>query len=818
MRCFNTLYIVLAIVVLPKPMVAQAPLEDTSAAAFTTVKAGANYQRGNFHTFFWGTNRRAEWTTPVTVPILMLDTAFGGLKPYQQGGGNESKSLRLRSANGKEYSLRSINKSRKAVVPKGMEKTFVEDIINDGVSMAHPYGVLALPGMMDAAGIYHPNGILVWVPEQPALDTFNKKFGNDLYLLDQRPDGDWSEADNMGNFKKYESTEDLVKKMLENNKNMADQHAFVKARLFDMLVADWDRHEDNWRWGEKETRGATHYYPVARDRDQVFYAHNGILLNAMLKAAKLSYMQHFDYTIKDVTALNWEMRYIDRFFTNAMTLDDWMAAAKSLQQSLTDDVIAQSVRQLPPSIYEVSGQELIDKLKLRRDKLPEYAKEYYLFLAREVVIPGSDAREYFDVKRLDAGKTEVSVYRIDDKGETEKTPYYRRTFIPGETKEIRIFGKDGHDEYNMKDAPGKIKVNMFDTTPAYKYKWYEYNYKGFGPDISYNNNDRLYVGIRYKATNYRWNKKDVASQYVAGVRYSISQNAISAYAKALYPELIAKWDLSVEAEYDAIRWTNFYGMGNETEMLTKAFPFHRLRSREWIANLGVTRRFGNNRVSLTGFYQESQNKNDTDRYVGKVYHFANPDVFALNRYAGLQVSYAYRSLNDSIVPVKGIDFKTSGTFSNNFYQKEFFQKYEADLRAFLSLSKHFSLAFRAGGAHVVNDNILSSAQLYQHAVIGGGRSLRGYRMQRFWGQTSYYNQNELRFITDFRSKIMNGKFGVFGFFDNGRVWLPGENSNKIHMGYGPGILLAPFNKISATVTYSMSEEINIIQVRIDSKF
>jgi hypothetical protein len=818
MRCFNILFMLFAMALLPRPTVAQAALEDTTSAAFKTVTASTAYERSNFHQWLWGRNRRAEWATPIQVPVLWLDTACGGLTPYQQGGGNETRSLRLKSANGKEYSLRSINKSRTDVIPKGMENTFVEDIVRDGVSMAHPYGVTALPVMMDAAGIYHPNGIIVYVPEQAALDSFNDKFKNDLYLLEQRPDGDWSEAANLGNFKKFESTADVIEKMLKSNKNIADQRAFVKARLFDMLVSDWDRHEDNWRWGESESGDKTTYTPVARDRDQVFYARDGILLNFMIKAAKLTYMQDFDHTIKDVPALNWEMRHIDRFFTNALALDDWLLAAKDLQRSLTDTVIAQSLRQLPAPVFEVSGKELIEKLKSRRDKLHEYAADYYRFLATEVVIPGSNEREYFDVKRLDAGKTEVAVFRISEKGETEAEPYYRRTFIPGETKEIRIFGKDGHDEYNVKEGSKKIKVNVFDTTPAYKYKWYEYNYKGFGPDISYNNNDRLYVGIKYKSTNNRWNKSPFASRYEAGVRYSISQNALSAYGKALYPELIGKWDFSLEAEYDAIRWTNFYGMGNESKMLTKEFEFHRLRSKEWLATLGFTRRFGNNRISLAGFYQEVQNKNDTDRYVAKVYHFVNPDVYALNRYAGLQVAYAYRSLNDSIVPVKGIDFRTSGTFSNNIYQKEFFQKYEADLRAFLPLTKHISFALRAGGATVVNDNVLNSAQLYQHAIIGGGRSLRGYRRERFWGQTAYYNQNELRFITDFRSKIMSGKIGVFGFFDNGRVWMPGENSNKTHVGYGPGLLLAPFNKISATITYSMSEELKTIQVRIDSKF
>ena len=32
-----------------------------------------------------------------------------------------------------------------------------------------------------------------------------------------------------------------------------DQQEFARARLFDMLVGDWDRHEGQWRWKEQKT-------------------------------------------------------------------------------------------------------------------------------------------------------------------------------------------------------------------------------------------------------------------------------------------------------------------------------------------------------------------------------------------------------------------------------------------------------------------------------------------------------------------------------------------------------------------------------------
>src|SRR6476469_10108450 len=93
-------------------------------SAYKIIAAG-NYQRSSFHQKLWGRNRRVEWTTRVRVPLLYLDSAFGGLHPYQQGGGNETKSLRLRSSDGKEFALRSINKSREDVVLPEYKGTFI---------------------------------------------------------------------------------------------------------------------------------------------------------------------------------------------------------------------------------------------------------------------------------------------------------------------------------------------------------------------------------------------------------------------------------------------------------------------------------------------------------------------------------------------------------------------------------------------------------------------------------------------------------------------------------------------------------------------
>ena len=230
------------------------------------VKAGPQYNRSFIHNFLWGKHYRKEWNTPVRINKLYLDTAYGGLTPYESGGSRQTRSLRLWDANKREYVFRSIDKTFGGAMPELFRNTFVESIINDQVSIAHPFSAVMVAPMAEAAAISHTWPKNVYLPEQKALDSFNADFSNSLYILEQRPDGDWATADNFGNSKKIISTDKLFEKLHEDNKNLVDQEQFIRARLFDMFIGDWGRHEDQWRWASFENNDVTVYKPIPRDR------------------------------------------------------------------------------------------------------------------------------------------------------------------------------------------------------------------------------------------------------------------------------------------------------------------------------------------------------------------------------------------------------------------------------------------------------------------------------------------------------------------------------------------------------------------------
>jgi len=103
-------------------------------------------------------------------------------------------------------------------------------------------------------------------------------------------------------------------------------------------------------------------------------------------------------------------------------------------------------------------------------------------------------------------------------------------------------------------------------------------------------------------------------------------------------------------------------------------------------------------------------------------------------------------------------------------------------------------------------------------TLGSHENLRGFRKQRFYGKQSFYNNNELRLIFNARSKVFNGTIGLIGFYDIGRVWYPGEQSDTWHAGYGPGIFLSLFNKVTLSAAYGISKEDRVISAYVGFYF
>ncbi len=806
-----------------------------------TVIAGKQYDRSGLHQLLWGKHYRKDWATPVQVKTINLDTVNGGLVAYEKGGGRQSKTLRLRNAAGKEYVLRSIDKSFGKALPDIYRDMFIEDIVNDQVSIAEPYSAITIPLMAKAAGIYHTTPQIVFVPSQKALGEFDKEFGNDLYLFEQRPDENWEEAANFANSNKIVGTDKLLEKLFEDSDNRVDQLQFVRSRLFDMFIGDWGRHDDQWRWAKIEDGDKNIYQPIPRDRDQAYTKFDGLLLSLGLSAADAGHLQTFGTDIKDVGTYNFPARNLDRQMANEPTKEQWIAIAKDLQQTLTDNIIEESIKKLPPEVFPLSGNDIITKLKARRDKLVEFATEYYSFLAKEVEIVGTKDNEFLEVKSISDTETEVTLYDLNKEGTPKNKPFYTRRFFSNETSELRIYGLDGNDRYSINTVSGnptKVriiggqgndnyttaanatgKVHIYDNpgndfsalsgarkhladSPyinKYVYNAFKYDKKGLGLIASFNNKDRAHVGLKYKIEKQQWRKTPFGQQQELAARYSISEGAFSFGYKGIFTELVGKWNLLLNAEYDLVRWNNYYGIGNETKMLTNNRNFHRVRSKEFYAGAGIQRTFARyHNIEFTTYYQTIEILNDPGRFITK--ETSQFKGFAPSKYGGGLVEYNFQKLDNVVVPMKGVRFEAGVNHMQNLnHSDSTVTNFSGALNIYIPLSKSFVFATRTGGA-----TLSGKPAFYQLNKLSGSKTLRGFSRFRFYGESMFYNQAELQFIKDVKSYLFSGKAGLVGFYDLGRVWQPGESSNTWHYGYGGGIMLSPFNRLSVAVFYGIS--------------
>ena len=105
-------------------------------------------------------------------------------------------------------------------------------------------------------------------------------------------------------------------------------------------------------------------------------------------------------------------------------------------------------------------------------------------------------------------------------------------------------------------------------------------------------------------------------------------------------------------------------------------------------------------------------------------------------------------------------------------------------------------------------NAAGDAPFYKLSTLGRTSGLRGFSRDRFGGKAaaSFNSQLAVEFGT-VKTALVPLTLGMYGFYDLGKVWNPGEISNKIHQGYGAGIYFTPLFEILTTrISMSFSEE------------
>ncbi len=806
--------------------------------ATTTVVAGARYDDvSRLHRLLFGSDYRELWALRVQVEVLDLDRFAGGLTPVREVGQRQSRGLALRGGDGRSYTFRGLEKDATAGLEPELRRTIAGRIAQDQIAALHPGAPPVAAALLDAAGVPSAGPRLVVMPDDERLDGFRGEFAGVVGTIQEYPTPAAEGRAGFAGATEIIEGAEMLARLRASAEERVDARAFLRARLMDLFLGDWDRHLGQWRFAK--VPGSAKWQPIPEDRDFAFSRFEGLVL--FIARNWRPRWVAFGEEYPDMLGLTWQAWPLDRILLSELERPVWDELAAELRRRLTDDVIDAAVRRLPPEYLRADGARLASALKRRRDLLDRAAGRFYRLLSEEVRVEGTDAPEAAEVIALDGGDLEVRLSRVDGRGEPAGAPWFRRRFRDGETSEVRVELRGGSDRLVAR-GESRIRVRVVG---------------GEGDDVlddsaagtswlaDWQGRDRVVRGSRTRvdARPYAapvhdperlwipprdWGRQrtylpwfgaspDVGAFIGGGVRlerfafrthpYARRQTLRAGFAsgpRAFKVDYAGEFRrensgvfLTLDARASQLEILRFFGLGNDTRS-DEPDGFYRVHQRQLslaaLLNVPLARRVV---LSLGPTAQYASTRRPADRLIGQVRPYGSEPFGQLG--AAAEIRLDTRNLVEAAT--RGLLLSAGGSFQPAVWDvEEPFGELHAEAATHLSarVPSKPTLALRAGAKQV-----LGTYPFHEATFVGGEETLRGFSSQRFAGDGGAWGNAELRLRLGRYHLVLPGEFGLFALADTGRVWLEGERSNRWHTGAGGGLWFAYLDR-SNTVTVAVA--------------
>lgn len=814
--------------------------------SFVTITPGAHYRAGGLHRALFGAHYRDLWTTPIRVEVLDLATFAGGLTPTRRGGGKQTKTLRFESPDGRKWAFRSVDKDPSPLLPPDLRESLVDRIFQDQISASHPVGALVVSPLLDAVGVLSAPPRLFVMPDDPVLGEFRAVFAGALGTLEERPSELSDDSPGFESARKVADTPELFAKLDKSPNERVDTVAFLKARLMDLFLGDWDRHEGQWRWIKVEEGKRAPWEPVPYDRDQAFVRYDGLLL----ALARNTYPQlvNFGPSYPGTIGITWNARSVDRRLLVGLERPVWDSLARFLVTRLTDSVIDAAVRRVPPELYAKDGARLTSALERRRDLLPKATDNFYRLLAREVDVRATDKGEVVAATRTPDGILDL---RIRRKGEEDDAPddFFHRRFSSPETKEVRLFlggGKDsvlvsgagggptlrvigseardsGTAKFVEDDATGGT-TRVYDTAPGttvggshrpsldrrpyqlpdstsrnraaprdWGRAWSIWPWIHYGSDIG------LFGGINPSLYTFGFRQNPYASKVTLRAGYATGAKAFRGEVLGDFRFQNSTSRIFVGAIASGIEVVRFFGFGNETAFASPD-SFYKVSQQQYSLSVGFVHGLARDltfRIGPTAKYVTTDLATPT---LVALVHPYGADHFGM---FGGQAAVEFDSRDSPIAPRWGARILVAGSvYPAAWDVQSTFGEAHAVASTYLTANIPLrpTLALQAGGKKV-----WGNYPFFEAAFVGGSRTVQGLPDHRYIGDAAAWGNALLRLDLGRYNVVLPGRWGLLGTADAGRVWVAGETSSTWHHGFGGGLWFAPLaagNTVSMVVARS----------------
>jgi hypothetical protein len=809
------------------------------------------YDAGPLHRLLLGSHNRDLWAMAVKAEVLDLDRYSGGLTLTGLGGGQQTRSLRFRSTTGREYAFRLIDKDASRTLDPELQRSIAAAVLQDQVSALLPMAPLVVSVLLEATGVLQAPPSLVVMPDAPALGEYRAEFANRLGFIEERPTSGADDEPGFAGAADVEGSNEFLSRLERSPENRVDDRAFLRARLMDAFVGDWDRHPDQWRWAAFEDGAIRRWQPVPRDRDWALARLDGLLI----WAAGFAFPNYvgFDYDYPSAFRLSWAGRALDRRLLVETPRSVWEEEAAALTARLTDDVIDRAVRRLPPSYYERVGPDLARALKNRRDRLAGFAREFYLLLAEFTDIHATDAPEIARIERLQGDSVRVTLAV-----RTGEPPHFARTFAAGETREIRVWLHGGADMAEVVGQPsGSIRVRVLgggssdtlvDRTSGSRVHFFDDRGTNvYSPARGTEVDESVWIerttpgSDTQQAPARDWGswwipypiftlQPDVGLvigagllRYGYGFRYFPWQNRLSLsaglgtgsgrpQASIDYQFFMRGVRNRLHASYSGLARENFFGFGNETTN-TLSRSFYRAEREDIRIFTSLQVRTGVLDVEAGPTYRAVRPIEEGITLLDSVSVYGNDNF----QEAGFAASFEVDTRNSWPAASRGIQLRVDSRFYPSLLDvAEPFGgvRGEGSVRFGGATPASLVLALRTGG-----EKLWGRVPFHEAAYIGGNGTLRGYANNRFAGNASAFANAEVRFPLTRFYFMLPGHLGLFGLADTGRVFVRGEESDRWHSAWGGGLWLSALSPVNAmSIAIAKSRERTGIYVQAGFMF
>jgi hypothetical protein len=839
------------------------------------VTPGPGYGASGLHRWFLGASYRALWTTPITLEVLDLAREAGGLKPVRRVGGVQTKGLALAGADGRSYTFRGVEKDPSNILPEELHDTFVVDLLRDQMAAQHPAGAVIADELSRAAGVPTIPVRLVVMPDDPALGEFRAEFKGLPGTFSEYPTAATAEHAGFEGATEIIDHMTLFAKLAASPDDRVAVRELLRARLFDVLISDFDRHRKQFRWMRRP--GDALWHPIPEDRDQAFARYEGLFVRAV--AGFVPQVRTFGQKYDKILGLTYNGREQDRWLLAELPREAWHAEAKALQAALGDDVLERAARRMPPEWYPLDGPRMVAALKQRLATLVKEADVFYQHLAEEVDVQGTDAPELARIQRLGDGSVRVQLARLGGDG-IPQAPYFDRLFLGDETDDVRLYMRGGDDRIEVEGKGGPITVRVIGgqgndllddaraggthyydslgsdrvaagdgTTwsrrpysappgpPAAPWipprDWGRDNF--FVPWASYSSDYGVFLGGGISTVGYAFRKHPWSDQQTlrAGWAFGAKQPRVDYHGE--FRRENSGTRLGLRFYWSGLEVLRYYGFGNETTA-EQDDDFYKVRQRQVVVvpsltwplagsldlTLAPALQWANTQEDDNLLTQQAPYGSGTFGQVGGSARLRLDTRRALVRADGARSSLP-TLFGAAGYPVSGVYLEAIGTlFPEAWDVESTYGWVQGQAAGFWTAGSRgrATLAARVGSKHM-----FGTYPFHNAAVVGGGNffsgldAVRGLHPNRFIGDTSLYGNAELRLYVSRFFLALPGEWGVFGFGDVGRVWLEGETSDTWHGSWGGGIWIGLLSRAnSVAFTFAQSDERTAFYIRTGFSF